>query len=1059
MQTFPQPKSHVYVRMEKLKQLLATASALLLTASAASSDAAETITYNRDIRPILSDKCFFCHGPDQNQRKGKFRLDVREDAVTKKAIVPGQPDESGVIRRIRTTDPEEVMPPLDSHRTLTAAQKDLLARWIAAGAKYEAHWAYVPPVRPATPPGKNPIDVLVLQRLHELGLEPFPQADRRTLARRLYFDLIGLPPKPEAVEAFARDKSPDAVSQLVEKLLAMPQFGERMAIGWLDVARFADTIGYHSDNPRNVWPYRDYVIKAFNENKPFDQFTREQLAGDLLPNCTQETKVGSAFNRLLLSTEEGGAQPKDYEARMLTDRVRAVGSVWLGQTIGCAQCHDHKFDPFTQRDFYSLGAFFADIKEPIIGGREPGMLVPDDKQAPELSRLEADLAKAQKEYDAPHPEWAAAYADWQKVHLGATLQDRHWTALTPLHAESANGSKLKIEKDHSVLVSGKKSETDTYTVSFTNGVNDVVGLRLEALPHDSLPAKGPGRADNGNFVLTEVTARIQRADQTTNVVSFKSARADVEQAGDGQSGGYATYGAAATIDGDAKGAEPGWAILPAAGQPHQLVLALAAPLTLQPGDRLTLELKQNRAGHLLGHFRIGVTTNAAAVDGNLRFPPAKEIGELLQIAADQRDAAQKEKLFAHFKSVAPEAAAPRDQLAAARKAKSEFEAKLPRCLVSATNDEPRTVRILPRGNFLIETGDVMKPALPAVLAGSASSAGDRKLNRLDLANWLVSGENPLTARVVMNRLWKQFFGMGLSKVVDDLGAQGELPPNQALLDWLACEFMSPTAPDPDSRIAHHASRPPPHAWDMKHMIRLIVNSDAYQRTSVPTEKLRTRDPLNRELAVQSRWRLDAELVRDNALSVSGLLVEKIGGPSVKPYQPDGYWENLNFPVRSYDATVGPDQYRRGLYVWWQRSYLHPSLVAFDAPTREECAADRNRSNIPQQALVLLNDPTYVEASRAFATRVLQEGGGNTKARLTWAWRQVLDRKPRADELKTLEPLLTKHLAEYRTNPSAAEAFLKIGQTPLPSKIDQAELAAWTNIARVILNLHETITRS
>lgn len=1019
---------------------LATRFGWLVLALAVSAVAAEPISYNRDVRAILSDKCFFCHGPDQNKRKGKFRLDVREDAVAKKAIVPGRPQESELIRRVRATAEDEVMPPPDSHKQLTPAQKELLGRWIAAGAKYEAHWAYVPPIKPATPPGKNAIDVLVRQRQRELGLQPSPQADRRTLARRLYFDLIGLPPKPEEVEAFARDQSPGAVSRLVEKLLAMPQFGERMAIGWLDVVRFADTIGYHSDTPRNVWPYRDYVIKAFNENKPFDQFTREQLAGDLLPASTREQKVASAFNRLLLTTEEGGAQPKDYEARMLTDRVRAVSSVWLGQTIGCAQCHDHKFDPIKQRDFYALGAFFADIKEPIIGAREPGMLVPDDKQAPELARLEEDVARAQKEYDAPHPEWDAAYAAWQKVQLDATIQDRRWTALAPIKAESAGGGKLKIEKDHSVLVSGKKSDTDTYTVTFTDDVTGVVGLRLEALPHDSLPAKGPGRADNGNFVLTEVTARIQRPDQTTNLISFTSARADVEQAGDSKSNGSPTYSAASTIDGDVKGEELGWAILPEAGQPHQLVLALAAPLTLQPGDTLTLEFKQNRAGHALGHFRIGGTTNLDALQGTLRLPPAKAIGDLLQIAADQRDAAQKEKLFEHFKSVAPETAGPRDQLAAARKARGDFEAAIPRCLVSVSASEPRTVRLLPRGNFLIETGEIMPPALPPYLAASGQNTGDRKLNRLDLANWLVSRENPLTGRVVVNRLWKQFFGLGLSKVVDDLGAQGELPPNQPLLDWLACEFM-------DS------------GWDVKHMIRLIVNSEAYQQTSTPSKKLRARDPLNRELAVQSRWRLDAELVRDNALAVSGLLVEKIGGPSVKPYQPDGYWENLNFPVRSYDASGGQDQYRRGLYVWWQRSYLHPSMVAFDAPTREECAAERNRSNIPQQALVLLNDPTYVEASRALAVRILQEGGRDTKARLTWAWRQVLARPPRADELKTTQPLLDKHLAEYRANPSAAEALLKIGLTPLPPNADPAELAAWTNIARVILNLHETITRS
>ena len=775
--------------MEKLKRLLATACGILLFAPAGTVGAADLISYNRDVRPVLSDKCFFCHGPDQNKRKGKFRLDVREDAVAKKAIVPGQPDASALVRRIRSTDPEEVMPPPETHKTLTPAQKELLCRWIAAGAKYEAHWAYVPPVKPVVPPGRNAIDVLVWQRLRELGLKPAAPADRRTLARRLYFDLIGLPPNPDDVAAFAQDKSPDAVSQLIERLMALPQFGERMAIGWLDVVRFADTIGYHSDTPRNIWPYRDYVIKAFNENKPFDQFTREQLAGDLLPASTLEQKVGSAFNRLLLTTEEGGAQPRDYEARMLTDRVRAVSAVWLGQTIGCAQCHDHKFDPIKQLDFYALGAFFADIQEPIIGPREPGMLVPDDKQAAELARLEVEVAHAQKEYDAPHPEWAGTYADWQKVQLEATIQDRRWTALTPVEAESASGSKLKIEKDHSVLASGKIPDRDTYTVSFTNGLTEVVGLRIEVLPHDSLPAKGPGRAENGNFVLTEVTAKIQRADQSTNSVSFATARADLEQTGDSKSHGSSIYSAASTIDGDVKDEELGWAILPEAGQPHQLVLALAAPLTLQLGETLTLELKQNRAGHLLGHFRLGITTNSEALQGVSRIAPAREIGDLLLVAADQRDLAQKAKLFDYFKSVAPEATGPRSHLAAARKAKVDFEAKIPRCLVSVAASESRPVRLLPRGNFLIETGEIMQPALPPYLMASSHKAGDRKLSRLDLANWLVSRENPLTARVVVNRLWKRFFGVGLSKIVDDLGSQGELPLNQPLLDWLACEFM------------------------------------------------------------------------------------------------------------------------------------------------------------------------------------------------------------------------------------------------------------------------------
>jgi len=1001
----------------------------------------EKLSYNRDIRPVLSDDCFHCHGPDQKTRKGKFRLDVREDAVAKGAIVPGKPGASELIKRIFTTNPDDMMPPPDAHKPLTAAQKELLRRWITGGAKYEKHWAYVTPVKPVTPPDKNPVDILVHRRLQELGLKPAPPADRRTLARRLYFDLIGLPPKPEEVEAFATDKSPDAVARLIEKLLAAPQFGERMAIGWLDVVRFADTIGYHSDNPRNVWPYRDYVIKAFNENKPFDQFTREQLAGDLLPGCTREQKVASAFNRLLLSTEEGGAQPKDYEARMLTDRVRAVSAVWLGQTIGCAQCHDHKFDPIKQRDFYSLGAFFADIEEPIIGKREPGLLLPDKKQAAELKPLEEAFNRAQKYFDAPNPQWDQAYAEWQKVESAAAIQERRWTALKPLAAVSDGGGELKIEKDDAVLARGKNPDTNasTYAVSFTNELSGLVGLLLEALPHDSLPLKGPGRAADGGFVLSEVVARIQRSDQTTNWISFASARADFEQSKTNGANPGATWSATSVLGRHLADDEAGWAILPQTNLAHQLVLGFAAPVTVRAGETLTIELRQNQPGHALGRFRIAITTNAEALSGPLRFPVSKEFADILVVPADQRDDKQKEKLRTHFKDIAPETAEARKQLADARKAKEDYEAPIPRCLVSSTNAQPRTVRILPRGNFLNETGDIVQPALPAYLVNSKKIAGDRRLTRLDLANWLVSRENPLTARVVMNRLWKQFFGLGLSRVVDDLGAQGELPPNQPLLDWLACEFM-------DS------------GWDLKHMIRLMVNSDAYQRTSVSPKKLRARDPLNREIAVQSRWRLDAELVRDNALAVSGLLVEKIGGPSVKPYQPDGYWENLNFPTRSYDASVGLDQYRRGLYVWWQRSYLHPSLQAFDAPTREECAAERNRSNIPQQALALLNDPTYVEASRALATRILKEGGGDIKARLTWAWREVLSRAPRADEIQTIQALLNKEMTEYRADPAAARALVKIGQTPPPDG-DQPELAAWTNIARVLLNLHETITRS
>ena len=995
------------------------------------------ISYNREIRPILSDACFHCHGPDQKTRKGKFRLDVAEDAVTKGAIVPGKPEESKLVERIRSTGADEIMPPPEAHKALSAAQKDLLARWIAAGAAYEKHWAYVPPVKPTTPKDTNPVDALVRERLQAVGLKPAPAADRRTLARRLYFDLIGLPATAAQVEAFAADTAPDAPARLTETLLAMPQFGERMAINWLDVVRFADTIGYHSDNPRNVWPYRDYVIRAFNENKPFDQFTREQLAGDLLPGSTAEQKVGSAFNRLLLSTEEGGAQAKDYEARMLTDRVRAVSAVWLGQTIGCAQCHDHKFDPATQRDFYSLGAFFADIEEPIIGGREPGMLVPDAAQAVELQQREAALAGAQKDYDAERPEWAAAYAEWERTATDAARQERRWSALTPAQATAAAGAELKVEKDHSVLARGRSTGAETYTITFTNGVQGAQALRLEALPHDSLPGKGPGRGAEGAFGLTEIVVRVLRPGQTPSVVVPGKARADFETPAEAATTRPPT-GAASVIAGPVTVEPAGWRVRGQAGKAHELVLGFTGPVTVLAGETLAVELRQREGELALGHFRVSVSQDAAAADGPFLTPPPREIGDILVRAPGERDGGQKDKLRAHFKANAPEMAEVRTKLGAAKSARDQYLATVPRCLVSATNQHPRTVRILPRGNFLVETGDIVAPALPVYLAGT-NAAGTR-LTRLDLANWLVARENPLTARVVMNRLWKQFFGLGLSRVVDDLGAQGELPPNQALLDWLACEFV-------DS------------GWDVKHMIRVITASATYQQSSTPAPETRQRDPLNRELAAQGRWRLDAELVRDNALAVSGLLVEKVGGPSVKPYQPEGYWENLNFPTRTWEASSGPDQYRRGLYTWWQRSYLHPSLVAFDAPTREECAADRNRSNIPQQALVLLNDPTYVEAARALAARMLRSGGPGVDERLDWAWRQVLARRPRADELATTQALLAKELAEYRAHPDAADALLKGGLTPVPEGVDHAELAAWTQVARVLLNLHETITRA
>jgi len=1004
---------------------------LVLSASASEGPPPAKIEFNRDVRPILSDNCFHCHGPDKSHRKAKLRLDVREDAITAKAFVPGKPGESELVKRILTSDADDLMPPEEAHKTLSKRQKDILEKWIAQGAEYQLHWSYEKPVKAAVPADTNAVDVLVQKQLAEVGLKPSPEADRRTLIRRLHSDLIGLPPTPEQVAAFVADKSPDAYEKLVDRLLADPHYGERMAIGWLDVVRFADTIGYHSDNPRNVWPYRDWVINAFNTNKRFDRFTLEQIAGDLLPDANQETRVGSAFNRLLLSTEEGGAQAKDYESRMLTDRVRAVGAAWLGQTTGCANCHDHKFDPITQRDFFAMGAFFADIKEAILGRREDGMLVLNDSDQKRHDELSQQHAALQAEFAKPRPDLAEAQATWEKQALQALSEQGAWQALTPASAKTQkknitvkiDGTIVHATVDEKRAVRKESDGTDTYVITATvpAGVN---GFRLDALKEKS---NGIGLASNQNFVLNEIVVTVAGEKADNKPLKLGHASATFEQGG---------FSAAGAIDGNLTERNNGWAVMGGQGTNQSLYLELAEPTTAEAVLTFTLTSVWGE-NHCLAHVRLNATSAPRPIRAPGAAQPLKEVAEILKLPADKRSKEQNDKLHATFKQSAPELNDLRTRLAQAEKAKADFISAAPKCLVSISDKNKRTVRILPRGNWMIETGEVVKPALPGYLA--KAPADGKELNRLDLAQWLVSRDNPLTARTVMNRLWKQFLGTGQSKVLDDLGAQGEPPANPALLDWLACEFM-----DSD--------------WDFRRMVRTIVTSRTYRQVSTTTPALNAADPYNRLCARQSAFRLDAELVRDNALAISGLLVPTIGGPSAKPYQPEGYWENLNFPQRIYPADTGEGQYRRGLYTWWQRSFVHPSMLAFDAPTREECAAERTRSNIPQQALVLLNDPSYVEAARTFAARILTDGKGTPEQRIAWAWQRTLQRDPRADEAKTVATVFNERLAAYQADKGAADALLKVGIAPIPDKLDRSELAAWTHVARVLLNLHETITR-
>lgn len=1023
----------------RLSAVLAGALSLVGGSTAAAADAPvpETVQFNRDVRPILSDNCYFCHGFDKDKRKAGLRLDTLEAQRERRdegtPVVPGKPTESLLLQRILSKDPDEVMPPSDHPKRLSARDIAVLNRWIEQGATFEGHWAYLPPKKPAVPTldgqqTSNPIDAFILQRLRAEGLSPSPEADRVTLIRRLSFDLTGLPPEPSEVKAFVDDAAPDAYERLVDRLLASPRYGERMAMYWLDLVRYADTIGYHSDNPMNVSPYREWVVHALNENMPFDRFTIEQLAGDLLPTPTTAQKVASGYNRLLQTTEEGGAQAKEYVVKNLTDRVRNYSTVWLGQTVGCAQCHDHKFDPVGIKDFYTMAAFFADVQETPIGRREAGMPVPSPTQEAEIREIDQAIAAARGRMSAPLPELATSQEAWE-TKLKAGNGDVGWTVLRPSDLQSKQKQTLTIDADGIVRASAAKKNyprTETYTLSIEAPAAGTTALRLEVLTDDDLPGKGPGASPNGNFVLTEVKA--ERVDPTKD---RKSGRRDLKFARVTASHSQESFPAALTVDGKN---DTGWAILPETGKPHEAILEFDAPLVVPAGERLvvTLDFASGFPQHLFTRFRLSATTNAAPA-GLKSIPPP--VQKALVVAESDRNPDQRAKVAEFYRTIAPELADVRRTIGELEQKKADLLKSVPTSLVS-TSGNPRVVRVLARGDWQDETGPEVQPAIPEVL-GKLPVEG-RRATRLDLAHWTIAKDNPLTGRVYVNRAWKMFFGQGLSKVLDDLGLQGEWPTHPELLDWLAVDFAE-------------------NGWDMKRLNRLLVTSRTYRQSSRSTPALREKDPYNRLYARQSSFRIDAEMVRDNALGVSGLLVEKIGGKSVFPYQPRGYWFALNFPTREWENDTGEGLYRRGLYTHWQRSFLHPSLLAFDAPSREEATCDRARSNIPQQALVLLNDPTYVESARVLAAAVLRQPGDEL-AKLNLAFQKVTSRMPTADELAVFLELLGKHRAEYAADVAAAKQLLAVGSAPVPDDLPPSELAAWTSVARVMLNLSETITR-
>jgi Protein of unknown function (DUF1553)/Protein of unknown function (DUF1549)/Planctomycete cytochrome C len=1029
------------------------------------------VSFNRDIRPIMADTCFRCHGPDKNARMAGMRLDIRDEALkpTKSGvtpIVPGDPEHSAIVQRVLATNPARIMPPNYAHKELTPAQKETIRRWVAEGAKYEGHWAYQAVKRPDVPeiarplaPLRNPIDNFIQARLAHDGLTPSPEADRRTLIRRVSLDLTGLPPAPREIDAFVNDKSPDAYEKVVDRLLSSPRYAEQQALHWLDAIRYADTCGFHGDNIFPAWPYRDWVLRAFRDNKPFDEFTREQLAGDLLPDATLDQRIASAYNRLNRTSAEGGLQPKEYLAKYAADRARTLSTVWLASTTGCAECHDHKFDPFLSRDFYSLQAFFADIEEtglmPDKGPRAWGtqLELANPEQRAHLEKLRQKLFELLPDLYEKTMALSSRQAEWEKRTLADFEAGKlDWKYQRPISAEATGGTTLTVYNETPVefthydggslssekkpgnglvIAGGANPDNSTYTLTFKPGAGDWTALGLEVVQDEGLPGLRLARGAD-RLVVSEVEALLDGKQ-----LVFKLATSNLIPS--------SLYPAMAAIDGNSK---TGWGTNNYADNSSgMLALRFQDKLHTAADSVITVRIHHDSEYRraTIGRLRLALS------DAQYAWPDPEDIRHRqkrehtgltetvvkgLQTEPDQRKPAQNQAIFDMFQWSSPELEPLMIEAANQEARYDQLDSSIPR-VVTTVAVKPREIRVLPRGNFLDESGPVVEPAIP-VFMGHLETGG-RRATRLDLANWIVSRSNPLTARVFVNRAWREFFGTGLVKTLDDFGSQGEWPVNQELLDWLAAEFME--------------------HWDVRQLLRTIVMSHTYRQSSEATRQTEEHDPDNRLLAHQSRFRVDAEVVRDIALEVSGLLVEKFGGPSVKPYQPDGYLAALNFPKREYSASHGDDLYRRGIYTLWQRTFLHPSLLTFDAPTREECTVNRVNSNTPLQALVLLNDPIYVEASRVFAQHILEKGGRNVTQKIDWAFERAEGRKPSAEERRILTDLHQKSLARFRGAPAEAQGLIHSGEAPVATDVKPVDLAAMTSVARAILNLHETITRN
>jgi len=1133
--------------------------------------AAENIDFNRDIRPIFSNTCFRCHGPDEKERKGGsegadgLRLDSTEGATRDlggyAAIVPGKPEESEVVKRITSTDPDVVMPPGKGGKKLSAREIELVTEWIRQGGKFSKHWSYEKPVKPALPEvadkswPKTDVDRFLLARLEREGLKPQPEADRHTLIRRLMLDLTGLPPTIEEVDEFVADKSPDAYEKLVERVLKKETYGEHWARMWLDLARYADSAGYADDPPRKIWAYRDYVIKSLNANKPFDQFTIEQIAGDLLPNPTPEQLIATAFHRNTLTNNEGGTNDEEYRNVAIVDRVNTTMAVWMGTSMACAQCHTHKYDPITQEEYFRFLAILNNTEDADRADESPLHSYYTPEQESQRAALQTEIAALEKVLTTPTPELEAALAKWEV----AFPKDLAWNSPKPT-VTTKSGVETTVRDDSSVLVA-RSANTDVYTLTLPVAAEKLSALRLEALTDDSLPGKGPGHANN--FVVSRVTAsvapkenkpltaryvRIQRPGKQTylmlaevevfsgtqNVavngessqistgfegaakrandgntngkyfeansvshtekaddpwweVDLKSSlpldrvvvwqRTDNGESGkltgvrvaalnenretvwDGEikeaagpshelslSGGRSVVFITAYADHVQKGFEPqnvldnkdvkskGWAVSPNVGKPSTLTLIAKEPIATPADQLLTITIEQlsQFENHTLGCFRVSVSDDART--GQYVTTPANIVA-ILKTPVDQRSPEQAKSLFEYFTgNIAAELKEPRDKLAGLKK---QLEAAKPvtvPILRELAANARRKTKLQHRGNFL-DVGQEVTEGVPAAFHPIAAEGSP---NRLALAKWLVDENNPLTPRVIANRYWEQVFGIGLVRTSEEFGSQGELPSHPELLDYLATELIGLK-------------------WNMKDFLKLLVTSAAYRQSSKVSPELFERDPENRLLARGPRFRLSAEMIRDQALAVSGLLSPKMYGPSVKPPRPSLGLSAAFGSGLDWQTSAGEDKFRRGLYTEWRRTSPYPSMVTFDAPNREVCTIRRNLTNTPLQALVTLNDPVYVEASQALA-RQMSSHGSTLQEKLSYGFRRCVSRPPTDAEVKRLLALYEEAKSEFAKDAAKAKQMAESPLGPAPEGADVADLAAWTVVSNVLLNLDELLMK-